>query len=300
MTAKGGSRGTGYRADPGGSSAAAASKKRAGGLGSSKATGGGAGGAASGRSGRGTGAGGTSSAAGDKATGAAGGKASTATKGGLVRRSQLDFSLRDLRLEKTVGTGTFGRVRVVFHRRKKKYYALKILKKSEVIRLKQVDHIRNEIRIMSCVDHPFVVNLVGFMQDRKRIYMLLEYVPGGELFTHLRAVEKFSSDAAKFYSAEIALAFEYLHSFDVIYRDLKVRESVCLATDGPPALDLAHHHPHGLCGQQLYSRVCRPPVSLDQLLLPATPLHPHDAAREPAHQQTRAHQDHRLWVCQGR
>jgi len=92
-------------------------------------------------------------------SGSGSGSGASTPKGGLVRRSQLEFSLRDLRLEKTVGTGTFGRVRVVFHRRKKKYFALKILKKSEIIRLKQVDHIRNEIRIMSCVDHPFIVNL---------------------------------------------------------------------------------------------------------------------------------------------
>jgi serine/threonine protein kinase len=120
-----------------------------------------------------------------------------------------------------VGTGTFGRVRIAQHRPSRAWYALKILKKSEILRLKQVEHIRSEVRILSGVHHPFIVNLVGLQADERRLYMLFEYVPGGELFSHLRREGKFADEAARFYAAEIALAFEYLHGFDVAYRDLK-------------------------------------------------------------------------------
>lgn len=112
---------------------------------------------------------------------------------------------------KTVGTGTFGRVRVVQYKPTKQHYAMKILKKSEIVRLKQVDHIKNEVRILSAISHPFIVNLLGHMQDERRIYLLLEYVPGGELFSYLRRESRFGNEQASFYASQIALAFDYLH-----------------------------------------------------------------------------------------
>ena len=84
-----------------------------------------------------------------------------------------------------------------------------------------MEHVKNEIQILAQVEHPFIVNLMGYLQDRTRLYMLMEYVPGGELFTHLRSEGRFSNDAAKFYAAEIAMAFDYLHKRSVVYRDLK-------------------------------------------------------------------------------
>lgn len=60
-----------------------------------------------------------------------------------------------------------------------------------------------------------------FKQDDKRLYIVLEYVVGGELFSHLRKAGKFPNDVAKFYAAEVILAFEYIHSMDILYRDLK-------------------------------------------------------------------------------
>jgi len=110
--------------------------------------------------------------------------------------------------------------------------------------------------------------------------MLLEYVPGGELFTHLRAVEKFSSDAAKFYSAEIALAFDYLHTFDVIYRDLKVRavrNDKCGIRPGmQPWCSYVEHLPPS------------PHPRHPHVAYPAQPS-PRNAARELAHQQARSY-----------
>jgi len=123
----------------------------------------------------------------------------------------------------TLGTGTFGRVRlIVYHHNKKVvYFALKILNKSEIIRLKQVEHIKAEKRILQSISHPFIVNLYASFQDERHVYMLMEYVIGGELFSQLRKVGRFSNDTARFYAAEIILAIEYLHSKNIVYRDMK-------------------------------------------------------------------------------
>ncbi|ESL10075.1 protein kinase A catalytic subunit [Trypanosoma rangeli SC58] len=99
--------------------------------------------------------------------------------------------------------------------------ALKILKKQEVLRMKQVEHILAESSILQELNHPFIVNMLKGFMDNDRLYLLLEFVAGGELFTHLRKAGKFPNDVAKFYSAEVILAFEYLHSSGIVYRDLK-------------------------------------------------------------------------------
>lgn len=94
------------------------------------------------------------------ASGAGNGEGSGAvTSPPPVRKDKLKFALSDLALTTTLGTGTFGRVRLAYHKPSRKYHALKILKKSEIIRLKQVDHIKSEVRILSMVEHPFIVNL---------------------------------------------------------------------------------------------------------------------------------------------
>merc|ERR1711981_286323 len=98
---------------------------------------------------------------------------------------------------------------------------MKVLKKVEVVRLKQVEHIRNEKNILMTVSHPSIVNLLGTFKDTRNLYFVMEYVSGGELFSHLRKASRFSPDRARYYAAQITLALERLHSFDVIYRDLK-------------------------------------------------------------------------------
>ena len=108
---------------------------------------------------------------------------------------------------------------------------MKILKKQEIIRMKQVDHILTEAAILSDVSFPFIVKLYRRYMDDSKLYFLLEFVPGGELFTHHRKAGKFPNDVSKFYSAEVLLTFEYLHSKDIIYRDLKP-ENILLDVQG--------------------------------------------------------------------
>jgi len=133
------------------------------------------------------------------------------------------WAFPDFDLRATVGTGTFGRVRVIKIKGSadRTPFALKIMKKSEVIRLKQVEHVKAETQILSQIEHPFIVNLLCTFQDEKRLFILLEFVNGGELFSHLRKEGRLPNDDSRFYSGEIVLAFEYLHSKHIVYRDLK-------------------------------------------------------------------------------
>ncbi|KAJ3043967.1 hypothetical protein HDV00_003494 [Rhizophlyctis rosea] len=135
--------------------------------------------------------------------------------------AHLGYELHDFALLKTLGTGTFGRVHLTRFKTTDQFYAMKVLKKVEVVRLKQVEHINSEKQILSQIHFPFIVNMLCTFQDERNLYMLLEYVVGGELFSHLRRAGRFSPDMTRFYAAEIVLAIEYLHNLDIIYRDLK-------------------------------------------------------------------------------
>jgi len=91
----------------------------------------------------------------------------------------------------------------------------------EIIKSKQTDHIMNEIKILGAINHPFIITFDGFTQDDRYLYLVLELVNGGELFTYLRSVGRFNPEQAQFYAAQVVSMFEYLHSKNIIYRDLK-------------------------------------------------------------------------------
>ena len=130
--------------------------------------------------------------------------------------------LSDFEKLQTVGLGSFGRVRLCRYKKNDKVYVMKILKKMEIIKQKQVDHVYSEFNILSVLNHPFIVQLVGLnFDDPKYLYFIIEYVQGGELFTLLRSRGSFPLEQAKFYTAHIITIFEYLHGKNIIYRDLK-------------------------------------------------------------------------------
>ncbi|KAH6628435.1 kinase-like domain-containing protein [Chaetomium tenue] len=139
------------------------------------------------------------------------------------------LTVSDLVRVRTLGTGTFARVCLVrpshgTEADRSKVYALKILRKTEVIKLKQIDHVRHERQILADVrGHPFITNYVASFSDHEFLYILLDYVPGGELFTYLRKFRRFDEDMARFYAAEIVLILEHLHEHQggIAYRDMK-------------------------------------------------------------------------------
>ena len=137
------------------------------------------------------------------------------------KKELLEPSLADFEMKDTLGTGSFGRVRLVMYKPDGKFYALKILKKSEVIYLKQVEHVKTEKHILERISHPFIVNLFGAFKDPKNLYLMMEYIIGGEFFSHLRKAGRFPNETSKFYAAEITLVFAYLHELSILYRDLK-------------------------------------------------------------------------------
>lgn len=160
------------------------------------------------------------------------------------RNKELATSSRQLRIQdfeliKTLGTGTFARVWLAClaggsrNSNECRVFALKILRKADIIRLKQVEHIRNERSTLAAVaGHPFITTLITTFSDRDCLYMLLDYCPGGEVFRYLRAARKFDIDTARFYAAEIVLILEFLHNVQgIAYRDMKP-ENILIDAEG--------------------------------------------------------------------
>jgi len=140
------------------------------------------------------------------------------------------LSLESFKLGVTLGTGSFGRVRFAEYKDDpSRVCAIKMLKKTEVVRLQQVEHMLAEKAILEAISrgtdglqqHPFIVNLFATFQDTRYLYMVLEYVNGGEFFTHLRRQGRLENNPARFYSASVVTIFAHLHKEDIIYRDLK-------------------------------------------------------------------------------
>ncbi|PNY27947.1 Uncharacterized protein TCAP_02130 [Tolypocladium capitatum] len=143
------------------------------------------------------------------------------SQGVTPRITKGKYSLADFEILRTLGTGSFGRVHLVQSKHNQRFYAVKVLKKAQVVKMKQVEHTNDERRMLSDVKHPFLITLWGTFQDWRNLYMVMDFVEGGELFSLLRKSGRFPNPVAKFYAAEATLALEYLHSKNIIYRDLK-------------------------------------------------------------------------------
>lgn len=110
-------------------------------------------------------------------------------------------------------------------------FALKVLRKDNIIKRNQVEHTITERSVLGYVKHPFIVGMNMAFQSKNKLYFVLDYCAGGELFFHLGKLGKFPEPRARFYAAEIILAIKYVHSLDIIYRDLKP-ENVLLDAEG--------------------------------------------------------------------
>jgi tRNA A-37 threonylcarbamoyl transferase component Bud32 len=149
----------------------------------------------------------------------------------MLTREKRKATTEDLEMYATIGTGSFGRVRLCKARATNEYFAIKIMRKTKVIKTRQENHIRWEKKILSSIRHPFIVNLEAAFQDRYHLYLTLELVQGGEFFNLLRKTNILKVPHARFFAAQIVLVFQFLHNYNIVYRDLKP-ENCLINVDG--------------------------------------------------------------------
>ncbi|CAI5499304.1 unnamed protein product [Closterium sp. Naga37s-1] len=122
-------------------------------------------------------------------------------------------------------------VLLVRHAPSGQVFAMKVLDKAAVMRRQQLQHTLTERHVLQEVRHPFLVPLRWALQSETRLFLILDFMPGGELFFHLKRERRFKDDRARLYAAELLLALGHLHSLGVIYRDLKP-ENILLDAQG--------------------------------------------------------------------
>ncbi|XP_048582409.1 ribosomal protein S6 kinase beta-1 isoform X2 [Nematostella vectensis] len=153
-------------------------------------------------------------------------------------------------LLKVLGKGGYGKVFLVKKNHghsKEKIFAMKVLKKAAIIRSqKDTAHTKAERNILECVKHPFIVDLIYAFQTGGKLYLILEYLSGGELFMQLEREGIFLEDTACFYLSEISMALEHLHKQGIVYRDLKP-ENILLDANGHVKLT-----DFGLCKESIF------------------------------------------------
>ncbi|KAK4193312.1 kinase-like domain-containing protein [Podospora australis] len=154
------------------------------------------------------------------------------------RAEQKHYGPEDFQILRLIGKGTFGQVYQVRKKDTKRIYAMKVLSKKVIVQKKEVAHTVGERNILvrtAMADSPFIVGLKFSFQTPSDLYLVTDYMSGGELFWHLQKDGKFEEKRAKFYIAELILAIQHLHQNDIVYRDLKP-ENILLDANGHIAL----------------------------------------------------------------
>lgn len=137
----------------------------------------------------------------------------------------------DFNILKVIGKGSFGKVLLVSKKDTGQPYAMKVLKKEALVKRNQVQHTKAERRILRTCNSPFIVRMHFAFQSAEKLYLVLDYLPGGELFFHLKQERRFEEERVRLYAAELVLALQHLHDKDIVYRDLKP-ENVLLDEEG--------------------------------------------------------------------
>ena len=125
--------------------------------------------------------------------------------------------LEDFQVKAVLGRGGYGKVLHVFNTKTNQYYAMKVLKKDEIVRRRQVSRTKVERLILERANFPFITTLYYAYQTPYRLYLVMDYMQCGDLFTHLSRFGVFSEETTRLYMAEIVLALEHLHSMGIIF-----------------------------------------------------------------------------------
>lgn len=131
------------------------------------------------------------------------------------------LTIDDFELLKVVGKGSFGKVMQVRKKDTNRIYALKTIRKTKIISRSEVTHTMAERSVLAQINNPFIAPLKFSFQSPEKLYFVLAFVNGGELFHHLTLERRFDVNRSRFYTAELLCVLECLHGFNVIYRDLK-------------------------------------------------------------------------------
>lgn len=158
-----------------------------------------------------------------------------------MKSNSKKYTPEDFRRIHVIGKGSYGKVylvrKILQHKTETQpavegdLFAMKVLKKAELRKRKQVEHTKSERRILEKIHHPFVVGLHCAFQTEDKLYFVLDYCPGGELFFYIQHFQCFPEKIARFYASNILLGLEVLHQHNVVYRDLKP-ENVLIDKDG--------------------------------------------------------------------
>lgn len=141
------------------------------------------------------------------------------------------INLQYFRILKVIGTGGFSKVYLARRKDNGQFLAIKVITKKDMIKRDKEENVFNERNIMARLHHPFLVKLFYAFQTSDKLFLVMEFCPGGELFYHLNQRKKLREDEVKIYMGEIILALNYLHKNNIIYRDLKP-ENILLDIDG--------------------------------------------------------------------
>uniref|UniRef100_A0A8C1WY68 protein kinase C n=1 Tax=Cyprinus carpio TaxID=7962 RepID=A0A8C1WY68_CYPCA len=149
------------------------------------------------------------------------------------REEQFHFSLKDFKCVAVLGRGHFGKVLLAEYSITGEMFAIKALKKGDIVARDEVESLMCEKRIFETVNsvrHPFLVNLFACFQTKEHVCFVMEYAAGGDLMMHIHA-DVFSEPRATFYAACVVLGLQFLHEHEIVYRDLKL-DNLLLDTEG--------------------------------------------------------------------
>ncbi|KAL0210755.1 hypothetical protein P9112_009053 [Eukaryota sp. TZLM1-RC] len=140
-------------------------------------------------------------------------------------------SISDFEIVKPISRGAFGRVYLAVKKRTGDIYAIKILKKDDMVRKNQVHRVKTERNILTQTDCPFLIKCFWTFQSTRHLYIVMEYISGGDLYSLLNNVGTLPEVTAKHYVAELVLSLEYLHKHGIVHRDVKP-DNLLVSEDG--------------------------------------------------------------------